>query len=494
VSRLYDRVLVGGCRRATTADFHDLVDRATDGRRDWDEFAKSVSAMLIDSGVIEHPVNAATARELHRANLAESRSKVAEQDFSVDALRRSVVIAGDEVSAYIHSLPGPVDLASVCGVVAPPFEWFWVDCRSPNRFSLHSWGVLVHGLDVPPDQAQDGERWLLRASLVFETRKGDPWGPVGTFVVPVAPDGHLWPRDDEGRGSVFGYPASCVGEDDDQELWIEELPQYLFSALMTVSFLHCKNVDRIEVEPSEKLSRAYQRRHGRPLTRYWVLDIEPMKRVLARDGQAEQRGLGHALHICRGHFKTFTADAPLFGKMTGTYWWADQVRGASDLGVVDKDYRVRIEDGSLGRPYEPVEEHHERLSAPESKGSDPDLAGRGKAAHDRTQNLLAAAVERAGHQPLRPKPEEPQFDLAWETAIEVWVTEVKSLTQENEMRQMHAAIGQVIDYGHRLDAGDRRVRLLIALEREPFSNHWMAECSRYGITLAWPEMFAAVVA
>jgi hypothetical protein len=67
-----------------------------------------------------------------------------------------------------------------------------------------------------------------------------------------------------------------------------------------ISFCHCKNVDRNEVKSSEKLSRSFQRRRGRPLTRYWVLDIEPMKRVLDYDGQAHQHGLRHALHICRG--------------------------------------------------------------------------------------------------------------------------------------------------------------------------------------------------
>lgn len=32
-------------------------------------------------------------------------------------------------------------------------------------------------------------------------------------------------------------------------------------------------------------------------------------------------------HLARGHFKTFTEDAPLLGKHVGTYWWGWQVRG-----------------------------------------------------------------------------------------------------------------------------------------------------------------------
>jgi hypothetical protein len=229
------------------------------------------------------------------------------------------------------------------------------------------------------------------------------------------------------------------------------------------------------------------------LTRYWVLDIEPMKRVLASDGEAAQHGLRHALHICRGHFKTFTPDAPLFGKLTGTYWWADHVRGAAELGEVDKDYRLVIDEGNLGRPFEALDELPELKSAPENRGTDPDHAGRGLAAHNRTLNLLAAAVERAGHRPRRPKPAEPQYDLAWETPDAIWVNETKSLTPKNELRQMHSAIGQVIDYGHRLDAGDRQVRLMITLEHSPLSDHWLDECAKNGIVLGWPATFDDVI-
>ena len=76
----------------------------------------------------------------------------------------------------------------------------------------------------------------------------------------------------------------------------------------------------------------------------------------------------------------------------------------------------------------------------------------------------------------------------------VWVVEVKSLTDANEMRQMHTAIGQVIDYGHRLDTGNRQVRHLIAVERKPRGEHWTAECEKHDIELAWPDTFDAVVA
>lgn len=50
----------------------------------------------------------------------------------------------------------------------------------------------------------------------------------------------------------------------------------------------------------------------------------------ATDPQAG--GLRKALAICRGHFKTFMPDAPLFGKHTGQFWWAPHIRGDTDAG------------------------------------------------------------------------------------------------------------------------------------------------------------------
>lgn len=192
-----------------------------------------------------------------------------------------------------------------------------------------------------------------------------------------------------------------------------------------------------------KLSKKLRRRTGRLLVSYRTLDIDPMRKVLSRDGHAETGGLASALHICRGHFKTFTPDAPLFGKLTGSYWWDDPVRGDAAQGVVDKQYLLRIDDGRIGRVYELADETPP--ASPRQVGADPDRSGRGRVAYAATQNALANEVVAAGFEPRSPRPEEPQFDLAWATPEALWVCEVKSITADNELAQMHRAIGQVID-------------------------------------------------
>ena len=439
--------------------------------------------------------------------MAVARTVVSDWHLNLGALEDAVVVAGDDVGAYLFETwraSGALDLSTVLGRIAPPFEHMWVEFRSPNRHGLYSWGVLLQSESSDVLEGRDAGRWTLRGSLVLEQRRGHPVGPVIDFVVPVEDDGSMRRRPD-GSADWYGRPASAAlgqiagvdGEEiwDEQRtsditMWLDELEYYIYSALLTVSFMHCKNVDLVPSDPSPALSRKHQRQTGRSLTRYYTLDITPMRKVLSGEGLAQENGLPLALHICRGHFKTFTDIAPLFGKLRGTYWWADHIRGDQQDGRIEKDYRVRIAVDGFGGPYREADELAPQASA--VPGLSPDLTGRGWIAHAATQNALARAVISAGWSPLSPKPAEPQYDLAWVTPDAIWVCEVKSITQQSEMSQMHSAIGQVIDYAHRVE-DSRPIQRMIALERPPFSEHWIDECTNSGIVLAWPEVFALAV-
>ena len=124
------------------------------------------------------------------------------------------------------------------------------------------------------------------------------------------------------------------------------LDNQLIPLLFAISLMHCRNVSLRTVQPAQSVSRKAQRRRGHPLLRYQVLEISPMRRILDTEGAATTKGLGHALHICRGHFKTYTREAPLFGKHVGRYWWPDVARGTPARGAVTSDYRVLVDPDS----------------------------------------------------------------------------------------------------------------------------------------------------
>ena len=272
------------------------------------------------------------------------------------------------------------------------------------------------------------------------------------------------------------------------QAWGDNIAQNMFPVLLTLSFMHCKNVDLRPVTPPEKLSRKHRKQHGHELVRYHVLDVEPIRRVLDKYRKGTREDLRRALHICRGHFKTFTPDAPLLGRGVGTYWWAPHVRGSKETGIVLKDYRVGA-PRELGKAYREAEENPSDLQREAPPSKDPDSIGRGLAAHNRTQNLIAQVLRSLGKEPLSPGHDDPEFDIAWKQGDMFYVCEVKSITAVNEERQLRMAIGQVIRYRQKLAAkGHEPIAPVIATERQPSDSSWQELCEHEGILLLWPDV------
>ncbi len=419
---------------------------------------------------------------------------VALEQFGVSTLQNCPVFAADDVAAYVESLPEGTDFADLVSSMAPPFKRFFVEFQGiPNSGRLHAWGCLVHATDDPNDIAQmDGDsdkpRWLLDIKTFIEWERGKPYGPVANHLLGLGDDG-TWFRHSDGGVWWGGGPVrlSQPPPDNFVQGYGNVIAKLVLPALLTISFLHCKNVTVSQVTPPEKLSQKYRRRHGMGLTRYHVLEIRPLKRVLEAHRIGSGGSFRAALHICRGHFKTFTPDAPLLGRHTGTYWWAAQVRGSKEEGVVLKDYRVAA-PSEVGRTYQSANESPAEAAREPAPGREPDSAGRGLAAHNRTQNQIAEIVRELGLAPLSPKPGEPEYDLAWKAGGTLFVCEVKSLTPEIEERQLRTAVGQVIRYRQRLNAaGHEPARAVIATEQAPVDKSWGALCTDENILLVWPE-------
>ena len=407
------------------------------------------------------------------------------------------VIAADDVALYCATLPDGTDVSDVVATMAPPFNRFFVDIQDvPNHLDASAWGVYVEALenpDVEPHRGDDGvPRWLLSLQTFLEVK---PWlaiGPVCRHLVGLAEDG-TWFRHADGD-TYFGAKIAKMEPEPPRQLAhhdAEAMLKYVLPVLFALSLMHCRNVEIHTVEPDAEASRAHRRRHHHRLVRYQVLDIEPMRRILNQAGATDPKGGGlrRALAICRGHFKTFTPDAPLFGKHTGQFWWAPHVRGNPDAGIVVNDYRVHA-PGEVGGAYRQASETapDERLPAPTA--GDPDASGAGLVEHNKTQNEIARVVAAQGWVPRSPRAEEPRYDLAWARGQTVWVAEVKSISSQNEERQLRTAIGQVLRYRQKLTASGHDVQAVIATSRLPSDPSWDELCQWEGIVLVWPEVAA----
>lgn len=112
-----------------------------------------------------------------------------------------------------------------------------------------------------------------------------------------------------------------------------------FHAILCLSFTfcNCKNValedDTEKLQPPPKIMR----RLKVPVVRRYRLKI---------DGKATSPSAGTgdcrspAYHLCRGHFATYTAERPLFGRMVGKFWIPAHVKGKKSNGTVEKSYEA----------------------------------------------------------------------------------------------------------------------------------------------------------
>ena len=109
--------------------------------------------------------------------------------------------------------------------------------------------------------------------------------------------------------------------------------------LFASRFAHCRNVVGVEHSSAPTTPKPWLRA-GHPRYRYRVLAIDPGALRVRRPDSPPTGRHGVSLHICRGHFATYSAERPLFGKYAGTFWIPQHTRGDPRVGFVEKDYAV----------------------------------------------------------------------------------------------------------------------------------------------------------
>lgn len=274
-------------------------------------------------------------------------------DIRDETLRAATVFVADNVGAYyFEGTEKDAWTASDFPVVVPPVNPLWIEFRATQRI-LSTAGVEDWPADGPRAWA-----WLIVSDDIRD--RGDEYGWTVNFypflhyadqrgVVPPPYMRFLHLRTDGGAFDPHEKEGSWGIATDGDERHLRHFREdgaVFFPALLALSFMHCKNVAQREVAQPAFERQVWRKKHKRPLVRYKVLDIDPMKRTLASEGGSETGGLKKALHICRGHFVTYTEEKPLFGKVSGTFWKPQHIRGSKKEGLVLKDYRVHPKRGA----------------------------------------------------------------------------------------------------------------------------------------------------
>lgn len=240
---------------------------------------------------------------------------------------------------FSESAPN-LSLTNDMAQIVPPWPLVWVEYVTEidrlKRVGVEVFygeeGFRSFGLSERDDISIDKKGVASFSCTLYTESTREVVRELGTSIIFLDEDG--FPLTSE---TLF-KPSESLPDFDKQELkgalWL------IKPILFGFSLCHANNVEVYDDEVPEPVQKKRRKSGKNPGKTFKCLDIEPMKEQSRRESDEGESDVERALHICRGHFKTYTEENPLFGKHTGTFWWPMHKRGSADAGEVEKSYRV----------------------------------------------------------------------------------------------------------------------------------------------------------
>lgn len=277
--------------------------------------------------------------------LATPGFKLSRQDGSrvaVPDMARTIAgcvrVIADETGSWYWLSPQDVwDYSSHFGPLRVPYTRMWIEWKIPRRiFANGQWHnnlhIRQHGVALiasdPPPSAPEGAAQTIIGNGFAEMRNGVVASvPASMFLHVTA------------AGEYLRVEYLANQNDPAHQHWIELTNNLMKPAMLAVSLMNCRNVSVEHVAGAPQTRK--RRKRGTPSQDHHVIRLPGRPSPANPAAARESAGDPMPFHLVRGHFKTFTDDAPLFGKRVGTYWWGWQTRGKSENGVVTKHYETR---------------------------------------------------------------------------------------------------------------------------------------------------------
>lgn len=115
--------------------------------------------------------------------------------------------------------------------------------------------------------------------------------------------------------------------------------------------------------------------------------------------------------------------------------------------------------------------------------------------HASTQNRLADVLRERGVSPISPRPQDPQFDIAWIAGDRLTIAEVKSIRPVNMVQQVRLGIGQVLHYAHQIAVRTQKgPPATVLVPSQAITRDLWEYCRSLDIAVAVPNDFETVLA
>ena len=267
---------------------------------------------------------------------------------NIDEFAANHLLDGDEYALNPSDVPNLV----------PPFEMFWLEWKTSVKQNSISGMSRVAALILGQDHGDKladlkGEpRFVFTVRYFYEL----PWDsrgighPVQTSVFTSNGAGtlvNMFDCDDELLTGV-----KYTDDDPRNGNGSRRAHPFGMTVLVALSFMNCRNVGLRDGVIPPKLNAAHRRRNGRSLLQYKTIDIWPVSKLMHLTGDVTRESARQALHIVRGHFKTYSGSG-LFGKHKGTFFWGQYAAGNLSHGEIKSDYRIPLNGKAPFRATDP---------------------------------------------------------------------------------------------------------------------------------------------
>lgn len=257
-------------------------------------------------------------------------------------LKELVIFKVDNIFSYMMSLPdtSSFNIQQDLFSGALPFPYTWFEYNTPIGFYFGLPDAVKNETANEIDFKTTGKQGIYafqkdNYTILFFIEKFLQDGQYGISRFHIEMDNKLKPINiaalNHESKEICRWEGNIIGKD------------YAIGILFYIlNFLHCKNVTLIPHLLDKKLIKARQRRNKPYFEKTYTLAIEPMRKILNEEGEAQKKGIQHAFHICRGHFRTYEESKKLFGKYAGTFWIPAHTKGDPTIGKINKDYELKV--------------------------------------------------------------------------------------------------------------------------------------------------------
>ena len=243
-------------------------------------------------------------------------------------------------------------LSNLFGVCLSPWEWTWTEYKCRRSRLIGKVGILHHTLMVEDPIAQlnsikDIPKEIQEVLSICPPRFYSV-ADIFTYrkdLGQIRLIGNMWNMyDNDGQILDICAPTSMyldLSIESDFRGCIQLFQQLLSPSLFAFSLSHCKNIE-IVTDPTD-LSKSNIRRSNTNrslLYQYKSVKLTDATQKKYQRGEpvdnTDHRSV--SFHICKGQFRIYTPESPLFGKLVGKFWVPQHARGSKDVGTVVKNY------------------------------------------------------------------------------------------------------------------------------------------------------------